>query len=64
MSLPVRELTRIVKVLTKRWPRCTVGKPSEDGYHEVRDASGNLIIAHHDLGECLRAAEKLARSKP
>jgi len=61
MSLKISEFTRIVAAIDKRWPACTVGQSPDGGYYEVREASGNLLVAHTDLGECLRAALALSR---
>lgn len=62
-GLPVGEFIQLVQLLEKRWPGCTVGRPEVSPYHEVRTAEGRLIVAHKDLGECVRAAATLARSK-
>lgn len=61
MSISIDELAPIIRRLDKRWPGCTVGRPEGGTYHEVRTAAGELIVAHLDLGACLRAADALAK---
>ena len=62
MSISLDEMAPIVKRLEARWPGCTVGRPQGGTYHEVRTAGGELIVAHLDLGACLRAAGVLAKT--
>ncbi len=63
MSISIDEMAAIVKRIDRHWPGCLVGRPQGTGYHEVRTKDGALIVAHEDLGDCLRAADALAKSK-
>lgn len=62
VGIDVREACAIAERLDGRWPGCSVGRPS-GGYHEVRTADGQLIVAHEDIGDCMRIADKLAAEK-
>lgn len=61
-GIDVREACAIAERLHARWPGCSIGRPS-GGYHEVRAANGQLIVAHEDIGECMRIADRLAAEK-
>lgn len=60
-GIPVDELARVTRVLARRWPGCTVGRPAGSPFHEVKTADGLLIVAHEDIGEAIRLAVLIAR---
>lgn len=62
-GISVDDLARLVAILERRWPGCTVGRPEGNPYHEVRTAQGELILAHEDLGEALRSAVAVAQQR-
>jgi hypothetical protein len=59
-SIPIGEVTRLIEILTRRWPGCTVGHHNGSVYCEVRTAEGDLIVAHEHLPGALRAAAAIA----
>lgn len=61
VGIDVTEAAAIGKRLSKRWPRCVIRRDPASGNHEVRTAAGELLAAHQDLGDCLRAADALAK---